>query len=181
MCPQYTLPLSTDDVWDVPAVTDGSVTRATLATGTLPSSNVITRTFTYGKVNMNPLALEIGPITANSDKGRLGIDINVEHSTYFMLYVREAGDTTNTGTIDIWYTGASDAGHHPASATAHPHADAWGGQSRAAVRRPGRRRAWTPAKLGARCLVGSAPTSVRPSLPASLRGRTRAAMAARRT
>jgi len=106
VCPQYTLPLSTDDVWDVPAVTDGSVTRAALATGTLPTSNVITRTFTYGKVNMNPLALEVGPVTATSDKGRIGIDINVEFATYFMLYVREAGDTTNTGTIDIWYTGS---------------------------------------------------------------------------
>ena len=39
---QYTQPLTTDDVWTVLSDTDGSVTLAALASGTLPSSGNIT-------------------------------------------------------------------------------------------------------------------------------------------
>ena len=105
-CTQYGLPLSTDDVWDVPTVTDGSVTVAALAAGTLPATNVITRTFKAGKITLAPVAFELAAASANSDKGRMGIDMNVEVSTYVMFYAREVGDAANPGTLDIWYCGS---------------------------------------------------------------------------
>jgi len=103
---QYTQPLTTDDVWTVLSDTDGALTLGALATGTLPTSNVITRTGTYAAKKMNPVAWNLAAATANSDKLRQGILLNVEQVSWIMLYAREAGDTTNTGTLDLWLCGS---------------------------------------------------------------------------
>lgn len=103
---QYTAPATTDDVWTVMSDSDGSLTLAALASGTLPASGNITRTGTYAEKKINPVAWRLAAATANSDKLRQGILLNVEQVSHIMLYVREAGDTTNTGTIDVYITGS---------------------------------------------------------------------------
>jgi len=106
-CKQYTAPLTTDDVWDNFTDSDGSLTLAALAAGTLPTSSNITTTTTYAVKKLNPVVF-LGPAaTGASNKARIAFELNVESATYVMFYVREIGETTNSGVVDLWYCGSN--------------------------------------------------------------------------
>lgn len=99
-------PLYTDDVWFFPAVASSTITAAALAAGTLAASSTFTRTQTFQKVTYGPLAIEIAPVTANSDKARLVLDLDATGSFWWYLQAREIGDATNRGILNInWSLG----------------------------------------------------------------------------
>lgn len=99
-------PLYTDDVWFFPSVPSSSTTLAALASGTLAASSTFTRTQSFQKVTYGPLAIEVAPITANSDKARVVIDIDATGSFWWYLQARELGDQTNRGILNIaWSLG----------------------------------------------------------------------------
>lgn len=99
-------PLYSDDVWDVPLITDGSLVAGALAAGTLPSNSGFTLTSKVGAAALYPAAYQIGSMTAASDKIRGSFDLNVEAASWLAFDVREIGDGAHPGTIDLYYTGS---------------------------------------------------------------------------
>ncbi len=105
LCSQFTLPLIGDDVWFIPAVTDGVVTAAALTAGTIGSGSDYTVTASWGAVDYREMVINCKAALANSDKLRMRFDVDVTSAAFFALQAREIGDTTSRGILNLAIVG----------------------------------------------------------------------------
>lgn len=99
-------PLSTDDVWSGPLITDGSVT-ATAVAGTKATGLAEAHGPLQGLQAHRELTLQVPAVVANSGKLRMHFVLNVETDSHIMFEVAENGDTTNRGKLRIYLTGSA--------------------------------------------------------------------------
>lgn len=98
-------PAITDDVWEIPGVTDGAVTAGALSAGTLQNTNM-SRTASWGKVVYRPIVIQLGAMLAASNKIRIEIEVDVTSASWFALQAHEGGDQANQGILNLAIVGA---------------------------------------------------------------------------
>lgn len=99
-------PLSTDDVWSGPLITDGTVT-ATAVAGTKAAGLVEAHGPLQGLQVHRELTLQVPAVVANSAKLRCHVVLNVETDSFIMFEVAEGGDVTNRGSLRLYVTGCA--------------------------------------------------------------------------
>lgn len=95
-------PAAGDDDWFILTVNDGSVTSTALG-GAVPSGADYTATPNWGLVVQDKLLLTTRATTAGSDELRQAWTINVTPWRWMQIAYGEHGDTTNAGTLAIFY------------------------------------------------------------------------------
>ena len=96
-------PLFSDDVWENPLITDGSIT-ATAVAGTKATGLVEAHGPLEGLQVFRGLTVQIPAVVANSGKLRKYFGLNVEYDSFLMFEVAEGGDVTNRGSLRLYVT-----------------------------------------------------------------------------
>lgn len=103
---QSVAPDKSSDVWFPPAITDGSVT-GTANSGTLPTTTNFTNGPLFGEQVHRPLRIRPPTSSANSDKVRMVVALDVTHARWFQLIAAEVGNTAQPSTLDIAIVGSA--------------------------------------------------------------------------